>query len=142
MFGIVSVDFRYYIKNGGELMAWKFHNNAPIFVQIMDEIKLRIAKGELKAGDKVPPVRELALKAGVNPNTMQKALSELEREGVLYSERTSGRFVADVSEGENRMREGISLKYIETYVSGMKELGYTKEEIICILEKYLNEEGM
>ncbi|MBP3620427.1 MAG: GntR family transcriptional regulator [Lachnospiraceae bacterium] len=123
-------------------MAWKFHNNAPIFVQIMDEIKLRIAKGELKAGDKVPPVRELALKAGVNPNTMQKALSELEREGVLYSERTSGRFVADVSEGENRMREGISLKYIETYVSGMKELGYTKEEIICILEKYLNEEGM
>lgn len=123
-------------------MAWKFHNNAPIFVQIMDEIKLRIAKGELKAGDKVPPVRELALKAGVNPNTMQKALSELEREGVLYSERTSGRFVADVSEGENRMREGISLKYIETYVSGMKELGYTKEEIICILEKYLSEEGM
>ena len=121
-------------------MAWKFHNNAPIYVQIMDEIKLRIAKGELKPGDKVPPVRDLAMKAGVNPNTMQKALSELEREGVLYSERTSGRFVADVNEGEEKMREGISMKFIEAYVKGMKELGFSNDELIKELERYLSEE--
>ena len=107
-------------------MAWKFHNNAPIYVQIMEEIKLRIAKGVLKPGDKVPPVRDLAINAGVNPNTMQKALSELEREGVLYSERTAGRFVSEINDGENKMREGISLRLMEAYVIGMRDLGYNE----------------
>lgn len=119
-------------------MAWKFHNNAPIYVQIMEEIKLRIAKGVLKPGDKVPPVRDLAINAGVNPNTMQKALSELEREGVLYSERTAGRFVSEINDGENKMREGISLRLMEAYVNGMRDLGYNEKEIISELEKYLN----
>ncbi|MBO5424499.1 MAG: GntR family transcriptional regulator [Lachnospiraceae bacterium] len=119
-------------------MAWKFHNNAPIYVQIMEEIKLRIAKGVLKPGDKVPPVRDLAINAGVNPNTMQKALSELEREGVLYSERTAGRFVSEINDGENKMREGISLRLMDAYVNGMRDLGYNEKEIISELEKYLN----
>ena len=109
-------------------MAWKFNNNTSIYIQIMDEIKLRIAKGVLKPGDKVPPVRELAMKAGVNPNTMQKALSELEREGILYSERTAGRFVADSIAGENNMRQGMSSQYIEEYIKCMRGLGYSKEE--------------
>ncbi len=119
-------------------MAWKFHNNAPIYIQIMEEIKLRIAKGILKPGDKVPPVRDLAINAGVNPNTMQKALSELEREGVLYSERTAGRFVSEINDGESKMREGISLKLLDAYVKGMRDLGYNEKEIISELEKYLN----
>lgn len=119
-------------------MAWKFHNNAPIYIQIMEEIKLRIAKGVLKPGDKVPPVRDLAMNAGVNPNTMQKALSELEREGVLYSERTAGRFVSELSDGEHKMKEDISLKLLDTYVKGMTDLGFDKREIISELEKYLN----
>ena len=68
-------------------MAWKFNNESPIYLQIVDAIKMQIAQGTLKPGDQVPAVRELALTAGVNPNTMQKALSELEREGVLYSQR-------------------------------------------------------
>ena len=72
-------------------MAWKFNNESPIYLQIVDAIKMQIAQGILKPGDQVPAVRELAVTAGVNPNTMQKALSELEREGVLYSQRTAGR---------------------------------------------------
>ena len=68
-------------------MAWKFNNESPIYLQIVDAIKMQIAQGILKPGDQVPAVRELAVTAGVNPNTMQKALSELEREGVLYSQR-------------------------------------------------------
>lgn len=121
-------------------MAWKFNNNTSIYIQIMDEIKLRIAKGVLKPGDKVPPVRELAMKAGVNPNTMQKALSELEREGILYSERTAGRFVADSIAGENNMRQGMSSQYIEEYIKCMRGLGYSNEEMINKLEEYLKEE--
>ena len=121
-------------------MAWKFNSESPIYLQIMDEIKLRIAQGRLKPGDKVPPVRELAMKAGVNPNTMQKALAELEREGVLYSQRTSGRFVAEQIEGEGNMKDEISNKHIELYLNGMRELGYSDDEIIERLRVYINEE--
>ena len=70
-------------------MKWKFDENTPIYLQIVEQIKAQIATGQLKAGDKLPAVRELAVEAGVNPNTMQKALSQLEREGLLYSVRTS-----------------------------------------------------
>lgn len=121
-------------------MAWKFTYDAPIYLQIMDEIKLRIAQGRLKPGDKVPAVRDLAIKAGVNPNTMQKALSELEREGVLYSQRTSGRFVAEQSDAETNLKISISTKHIENYVNGMRELGFDNNEIINAVKRYLNEE--
>lgn len=122
-------------------MAWKFHNNSPIYIQIMDEIRLRIARGELSPGDKVPPVRDLALKAGVNPNTMQKALSELEREGVLYSERTSGRFVSDVTNGENHYRDKICNSITQNYVKSMRELGIDGDELVDILKNFLIKEG-
>ena len=121
-------------------MAWKFTNDAPIYLQIMDEIKLRIAQGRLKPGDKVPAVRDLAIKAGVNPNTMQKALSELEREGVLYSQRTAGRFVAEQSDAETNLKISISTKHIENYVNGMRELGFDNNEIINAVKRHLNEE--
>lgn len=122
-------------------MAWNFHNKEPIYMQIMDEIKLRIAQGTLKPGDKVPPVRELALKAGVNPNTMQKALSELERSGVLYSQRTSGRFVAEPEQSGMDMRDEIGKRHSATYVKEMRELGYGNDLITATLAKYLEEEG-
>lgn len=122
-------------------MAWKFTNNSPIYMQIMDEIKLQIAKGVLKPGEQVPPVRELALTAGVNPNTMQKALYELEREGVLYTQRTSGRFVSEMYSGESSIKESICRQYIEAYVGGMNELGYSKEDMVSKLDYYLREEN-
>lgn len=122
-------------------MAWRFNNNAPIYIQIMDEIRLRIARGELSPGDKVPPVRDLALKAGVNPNTMQKALSELEREGVLYSERTAGRFVSDVTNGENHYRDKICNNITLNYVNSMRELGIDGDELVDVLKNFLIKEG-
>jgi len=121
-------------------MAWKFTSDAPIYLQIMDEIKLRIAQGRLKPGDKVPAVRDLALKAGVNPNTMQKALSELEREGVLYSQRTSGRFVSDQSEANANLKNNIASKHIEAYINGMRDLGLSNDEIIDAIKNYFIEE--
>ncbi len=122
-------------------MAWKFNNEAPIYIQIMDEIKFRIAQGRLKPGDQVPPVRELAVKAGVNPNTMQKALAELEREGVLYSQRTAGRFVAQPTGGISSVRRNASNKYIKAYVDSMRSLGYGDVELVEILKNYLKEDN-
>ncbi len=121
-------------------MAWKFNNEAPIYIQIMDEIKFRIAQGRLKPGEQVPPVRELAVKAGVNPNTMQKALAELEREGVLYSQRTAGRFVAQPAGGIASVRRNASNKYIKAYVDSMRSLGYGDVELVEILKNYLKED--
>lgn len=120
-------------------MSWKFTSDAPIYIQIMDEIKLRIARGKLKAGDKVPSVRELAVIAGVNPNTMQKALSELEREGVLYSQRTSGRFVSDTYGYKSDVKSDIGKKYIKTYVDEMRLLGYGDDELVEAVQQYIEE---
>lgn len=120
-------------------MAWKFNNESPIYLQIVDAIKMQIAQGTLKPGDQVPAVRELAVTAGVNPNTMQKALSELEREGVLYSQRTAGRFVADRVAGGGSLREELSKKHIQTYVDNMRSLGYADSEICAALETFLKE---
>ncbi len=120
-------------------MSWSFNNDLPIYVQIMDEIKLRIAKEEFKPGDRIPAVRELAVMAGVNPNTMQKALVELEREGVLCSERTSGRFVSEASQNAALIKEKMSLKYVASYVESMTKLGFKKEDLIRKIEEYVSE---
>lgn len=122
-------------------MAWRFNNEAPIYLQIMDEIKLRIAQGRLNPGDKVPSVRELAVLAGVNPNTMQKALSELEREGVLYSNRTSGRYVAETGHDDKVVKNQISTKYAKTYTDSMRLIGYGDRELVQFLEDYIEEES-
>lgn len=121
-------------------MAWKFHNESPIYMQIVETIKTQIAQGALKPGDQVPSVRELAVTAGVNPNTMQKALAELEREGILYSQRTSGRFVAEQESGMDGMREELSKKHIQAFVKNMRSIGYVDAELPDVVKKYLEKE--
>ena len=120
-------------------MAWKFDNSAPIYLQIMEQIKVMIARGELAPGDKVPAVRDMALTAGVNPNTMQKALAELEREGVLYSNRTAGRFVAETSGKDINIRDQVSEKYVETYVESMRRSGFSDDEIVKLVKNYIKD---
>lgn len=79
-------------------MSWSFDDNLPIYLQIIRILKSDLARGKYQPGEKLPAVRELAMAAGVNPNTMQKALSELERDGLVKSQRTSGRFVTEDKE--------------------------------------------
>ena len=117
-------------------MEWKFTDDIPIYQQIMDIIKQQIASGELAAGEKLPSVRDMALSAGVNPNTMQKALAELEREGLLYSKRTAGRFVAEQKEIKKGLQEELMMGYVKTFLDNMKKLGYTVEEVVEILQGY------
>ena len=115
-------------------MPWKFEDDSPIYIQIVEEIKRQIASGELKGGDKMPAVRELALQAGVNPNTMQKAFAELERGGLINTQRTNGRTVTEDTELIQSVKLGLAKGHIETFVSRMKELGYTEKEILSLLE--------
>ena len=106
-----------------------FAANIPIYLQIIDTIKKNIAKGKWLPGEKLPSVRELAVAFEVNPNTMQRALSELERDELLYTERTSGRFITKDEALLKNLKKEMAYQLKESYIKGMKELGYTDEEI-------------
>ena len=122
-------------------MAWELDADRPIYAQLVERIQKEIVSGKYQPGEKLPSVRDLAAVAAVNPNTMQKALSELEREGVLYSQRTAGRFVAEQKTGGTSMREELSQKHIQAFVDSMRTLGYADGEIVTVLKGYLHEEG-
>ena len=108
-------------------MQWKLSDDRPIYVQLMETITAAIASGTLAAGSRLPSVREMAAQAGVNPNTMQRALAELERDGLLYSQRTAGRFVTDQSDRITQKRKELAMQQIRIFLSSMKEMGYTSE---------------
>ena len=76
-------------------MQWQFSNDAPIYTQLIQQVKVGIVTGAFPPGERLPSVRDMATEAGVNPNTMQRALAELERDGLVYSQRTAGRFVTE-----------------------------------------------
>ena len=107
-------------------MSWTFDNKKPIYLQIMEKIKLQIVSHTLEPNQQLPTVRELASEAGVNPNTIQRALSDLEREGFVYSKRTTGRFVTEDKELIAQSRKQLSEEELETLRSSMTHFGYEK----------------
>ena len=119
-------------------MTWEFKDDRPIYTQILEQIKKMIISGKFKSGDKLPSVRDLAADAAVNPNTMQRALAELERLGLVYSQRTTGRMITDDVEKIAQVKEELAENLINEFLINMKELGYSNEEIIHLLEKYVN----
>ena len=121
-------------------MAWKFNNESPIYLQIVDAIKMQIAQGTLKPGDQVPAVRELAVTAGVNPNTMQKALTELERTGLVYSQRTSGRFITEDAKMIEELKNNLAQEQIKEFLENMSKLGYKKSETLSLIQEILEGE--
>lgn len=121
-------------------MAWKFDNKIPIYTQISNIIKLQIVTKQLESGDQLPTVRDLAETAGVNPNTVQRALSDLETEGFVYSVRTTGRFVTDNIELIARTRVELAQQELENFVTNMLDLGFEKEELTQQIERYLKGE--
>lgn len=121
-------------------MQWHLSDDRPIYLQLMDIITLAITSGELPAGSKLPSVRELASQAGVNPNTMQRALSELERSGLLYTQRTAGRFVTDQSANITEKRKELAMEQIHVFLSAMKDMGYSTEETINLIRQAEKEE--
>lgn len=122
-------------------MAWNLDSDRPIYAQILEIIQLRIIAGKYKPGEKIPSVRELAAEAGVNPNTMQKALAELERNGLVMALRTSGRIVTEDMEMINETRNKLAKEQVREFIVKMKELGFNREEIVALLEQAGGENG-
>lgn len=106
-----------------------FNNSVPVYLQIVSEIKKQIVSGKLIPGERIPSVRELALTYKVNPNTMQKALIELEENGLIKTERTNGKFVTEDENIINKIKNDYAENLTRNYLSEMISLGITKQEI-------------
>jgi len=122
-------------------MPWNLDNDRPIYLQLMERIRQDIVAGIYSPGDRLPSVRELALEAAVNPNTMQKALSELERNGLVYSQRTSGRFITEDKEMLKQLKEELAAEHIQQFLEKMKQLGFENRETLTMIQTILKEEA-
>ena len=121
-------------------MPWNLDSSRPIYLQIIERVQMDIITGRYQPGDKLPSVRDLAQEAAVNPNTMQKALSELERSGLIYSQRTSGRFITEDKELIHQMKKELAAAEVSAFGAHMKQLGITPEEIRQLLAETIEEE--
>lgn len=115
-------------------MEWRLDGEAPIWAQLVENVKRGIASGQYGPGDRLPTVRDMAVEAGVNPNTVQRALAELEREGLVYSQRTSGRFVTEDASAVAAVRKELAEAKTRAYLEAMADLGYSREEIVSMVE--------
>jgi len=111
----------------------EFDNNMPIYLQIMNYIKLQIVTGKLGPGEKIPSVRELASELKINPNTIQRTFQELEREGVAESRRGLGRFVTSEDEKIMTIKKEMAAELLERFIGGMRELGFDNGNIVKIV---------
>ena len=114
-------------------MSFSFNDKFPIYIQIIEDIKAQLISEKLKPNDQVESVRNLALFYGVNPNTIQKALSELEKEGLMKSESTSGRFISVTKEKIEEIKTSIAKEKINKFIFEMNSLGFSKNKVISIL---------
>ena len=121
-------------------MQWQFSNDAPIYTQLIQQVKVGIVTGAFPPGERLPSVRDLATEAGVNPNTMQRALAELERDGLVYSQRTAGRFVTEDNTMINTAKRSLAQRHVKTFLEAMLQLGFQKDEIISLITQELGEE--
>ena len=115
-------------------MSWKLDTDRPIFIQLVEILKTDILSGKLSPGDKISTVRDLAQEAAVNPNTMQRAMTELERLGLVYTERTSGRFVTEDTNRIEEAKKELASRRIQEFLSAMEGLGYAPDEITELME--------
>ncbi|MBU5336084.1 GntR family transcriptional regulator [Intestinibacter bartlettii] len=122
-------------------MEWQIDNNKPVYIQLVEQLKMKIISGEIELDSKLDSVRTLAAEAMVNPNTMQKALAELEREGFVYSKRTSGRFVTDNKELIEKERKNLVKENVKKTLDTLINLGYTNDEILSLVEEILREDN-
>ncbi len=114
-------------------MAWELNSGKPIYTQLVEKVRLDIISGNYKPGEKIPSVRDLAAEAAVNPNTMQKALSELERTGLIFSNRTSGRYITEDEKMIETAKKQTAAAYAKEFLKNMEHLGLTQEEIKILL---------
>ena len=122
-------------------MNWQFSNDAPIYAQLIGQIRAGIVSGAFSPGERLPSVRDLAMEAGVNPNTMQRALTELERDGLVYSQRTSGRYVTEDTVLIERLRAATAEKIAAEFLEKMQGIGYSPAQVAELLTQYTKEDA-
>lgn len=120
-------------------MSWDLKSDRPIYTQLIEQLELKICSGIYALGSKLPSVRDLANEAAVNPNTMQRALSKLEEDGLLYSQRTSGRFITEDANMVKKIKEKIAQEQIREFLSKMMSLGFDQKEIQSNITMILEE---
>ncbi len=120
-------------------MAWQFEHDRPIYTQLLEKIRMLIISGVYPTGSRLPSVRDLAAEAAVNPNTMQKALSELERSGLIYSQRTSGRYITEDAGMIQTLKEEIAKEKIKELIKALEQLGFEPAETTILLEETIKE---
>nr|MDH3082766.1 GntR family transcriptional regulator [Bacillus subtilis]WGD69319.1 GntR family transcriptional regulator [Bacillus subtilis] len=108
----------------------QFQSSKPIYLQIADQIFYRLVRKEPLPGDKLPSVREMAIQTKVNPNTIQRTYSEMERLGIVETRRGQGTFIAEKAEIVDELKDKLTREVLEGFVKQMKELGLTKEEML------------
>lgn len=116
-------------------MEFIFDNNVPIYIQLVEYIKIYLISGVFKSGEKLPSVREFATTFKVNPNTMQKALAELESLELIYTERTNGKYVTKDEKLIEKLKDEYALTLAKSYFQGMKKIGLGKADSIKYLER-------
>jgi len=116
-------------------MVTEFNDKTPIYLQIMDIIKMNIVTGKLKANDKLPSVREMATNLNVNPNTLQRSYQELERLKIVYTQRGTGTFVGEEKDMVDDLKREMAKEVIDSFILRMKNLGFNDNEIIKSVSK-------
>lgn len=116
-------------------MGWNIDGERPVWIQLKEHLAKQIVSGQYQCGERMPSVRDLASEAGVNPNTMQRALAALDQEGLTATSRTSGRKVTENSEKIETCRSEFAHRIMERYLKEMAELGYTKSQAAGLIEK-------
>lgn len=122
-------------------MQWEIDSERPVYIQLIEQIQANIISGHYKPGDKLPSVRDLAAEATVNPNTMQKALSELERSGLVYTNRTSGRFITSDEEMIKNLKGKSAREQIMEFLERMKQHGFTPQETLALVIEIVKTEN-
>lgn len=120
-------------------MPWEFADNLPIYAQLVELLKQKIVTGEYPPGGKLPSVRDLAAEAAVNPNTVQRALAELERGGLIYTQRTAGKYVTDDAQAIIDARRQLAETQIRAFLSAMYAMGYSYDETVSMLHQAVDE---
>ena len=116
-------------------MAWSLQSDRPLYAQLVGQLQRMIVTGVYPAGSRLPSVRELAAEAAVNPNTMQRALVKLEEDGLIFTQRTSGRYVTEEQEKIMETKKEMAEQLIFQFMEDMSHLGYTKEQTMTMINR-------
>lgn len=123
-------------------MEFIFDNERPIYIQLVEKIRIDIVSGKFKKGQRLPSVRELALMLKVNPNTMQKALAELENEKLIYTERTNGKYVTEDEKLIEKTKKNLAQEKVNNYLSSMENIGINYELAVKYLQELGGQDGI